>query len=388
MAQDGGFSHPWVWNGAGPSVDTTTWQPNLALFFQDLVSYGMAASLTLSLDPVNAYLTSPETDCPGTDHLKFYPWMPYGYVQSTNSVDCQNIYDGYKSWANANPYFWGWGPFQSFVTSVVQTAANTHLQMREFELLQEQNLISFTAEARLIYDNKHNLSGSAGVNDVLGSVRSTLQSYGYSPYLATLSTFPQFPDADTGLNNANNVDCGSVWGDSAMLLETSALMGMFAGPYGDFGWPNGYSSQYLLACGGNTGGMEQLPQNYSQPSVLDIHAYPCINVVGYYTNCNTSANATNTAETFYSDVWALISYRGITGATAMFGESSIIDYSCPTNGGPPSDTGAQWAVNGYLASSLRSNHASGTVFQPFNNIRDSCYTNPINITGSAYNPNN
>jgi hypothetical protein len=363
---------------SGPSIDTANWQPNLLLFFQDLRAFGMSASPSLGLDPSNAYLTSLELDCYGQTQLKFLPWIPYGYTPAGDE-DCHDINAAYDTWANGNPYFWGWTPFQSLVATIVGSASSANLSLREFEIMQERNLITFTVEARLIYDNIRGF-------DVLQSVRNTLQSYGYSPYLATFSTFPQFPDQDTGFNNQYGIDCGSVWGDSAMLIFTSALTGAFAGPYGGFGKPNDFTSSYELWCGGNTVGMEHLPVYHTQPSLLDVHAYPCINITGYATNCSSS-DATNTAETFYSDVYNMLVYRGLPGVT--FGESSIIDFSCPTGGLPPSDTGARWAVNGYLASSLRSSsYASSTVFQPFNNIQNSCYANPINITNSAYNPFN
>jgi hypothetical protein len=382
QSRDGDYSHPWVWNGSGPVIDTSNWQPNLLLFFADLKTYGMSASPSLGLDPGNAYLSSLEADCRGQVALKFLPWMPYGFTPD-GYVDCKDINAAYSAYARNNPYFWGWSPFQSLVTAIVSSAYQVpgHLPLREFEIMQEQNFIAFTVEARMIYDNVHGF-------DVLQSVRNTLQSYYYSPALATFSTIPQFPDQDTGLNNQYGIDCGSVWGDSAMLLQASALTGAFAGPYGNLGWPSSYISSHLLACGGSTGGMEQLPVYHTQPSVLDVHAYPCINQTGQFTICSSS-DATNTAETFYHDVEDTIYNRGLVSAT--FGESSIINYSssCNLGGLPPSDTGAWWAVNGYKLSPLRnSSYAGSTVFQPFNDIQNSCYANPINITNSAYNPFN
>jgi hypothetical protein len=380
-ARDGDYSHPWVWNGTAPVIDPN-WQYNLLLFFQDLKTYGMSASPSLGLDPGNAYLSSIEADCRGQVALKFLPWMPYGFIPD-GEEDCKGINAAYSAYAKNNPYFWGWSPFQSLVTAIVGSAYQVpgHLPLREFQIMQERNFITFTVQARLIYDN------IAGF-DVLQSVRNTLQSYYYSPALATFSTIPQFPDQDTGLDNQYWIDCGSVWGDSAMLLTASALTGAFAGPYGNLGWPDGYiyPLPHLLVCGGSTAGMEQLPVYHAQPSVLDVHAYPCINQTGEFTICSSS-DATNTAETFYHDVKDMISNRGLAGAT--FGESSIIHFSCDPGGLPPSDAGAGWAVNGYKLSPLRDpSYAGSTVFQPFNNIQNSCYANPINITNSAYNPFN
>jgi hypothetical protein len=326
-------------------------------------------------------------DCTGTYDLKFLPWIPYGFLHDApaeGDEDCKNNNDSYSTYANANPYFWGWAPFESLVTTVVSSAYSAGVSIREFEIDQEQNFVSFPVVGRLIYDNKHYDGGTLGYN-VLSKVRGILSTYSYNSGLATYSMIPQFPDADTGYNNANGVDCGSYWGDSAMLLETSALTGAIAGPYGEFGWPASTTTTHLLSCGGTDGGMASLPVYSTQPTVVDVHAYPCINNTGDFSNCSTS-DATNTAETFYSDVWGFLSYRSLTSATAIFGESSIIDFSGSTGGLPPSDTGASWAVNGYMDSSLYSNHASSTVFQPFNNICLSNYANPINVASSPYNP--
>ena len=92
----------------------------------------------------------------------------------------------------------------------------------------------------------------------------------------------------------------------------------------------------------------------------------------------------NTAQTFYNNVMQQLTTYSLTGLAVM-GESSVIDYShsCSIGGLPPSDLGAQWAVNGYEQSTLR---IHGAVFEPFNVLVDSCYANPINIAGSPYNP--
>jgi hypothetical protein len=277
-------------------------------------------------------------------------------------------------------------PVQSLITSVISTARAANATIREFEIEQERNLVSFTVQARLIYDNVNSF-------DVLGYIRSTLQSYGYSPNVVTMSTSAQFPDVDFGLNNESGVDCGSIYGDSATLFFTSSLMGAIAGNlYGGlFGLPSGQKFPHNLACYDSevtADGMESLPPGigYSQPQVVDVHAYPCITLIDQPAKCNQTADATNTAQTFYNDLWTLLWYRGLTGGLAVFGESSIINYSCDPEGLPPSDTGAQWAVNGYRSSTLFSKHASQTVFQPFNNLSNACYANPINIGASPYNP--
>jgi len=320
LARDGGYSHPWIWNGSQAVIDVANWQQNLLYFFRDLATYGMAASPSLGLDPGNAYLTSDQLDCTGANQLKFLPWLPYGFLPN-GFEDCQGINDAYKTWANGNPYFWGWGPFSNLVSAVVGSARSAGISLREFETMQERH-------------------------------------------------------ADPPLQ-----------GDSAMLLDASALTGAIGGSAsggnGVFGKPSGYTSQNLLWCGGSTTGMEQLPVWYYQPEVLDVHAYPCI-MDPSNTFC-TGTDATSTAEIFYSDVYSFLGAHSMLGAMATFGESSVIDYCSITGQANPS-----WAINGYLQSTLRNVNpfAGNVVFQPFNNIQNSCYTNPINITDSPYNPFN
>jgi len=390
---DNGYSHPWLWDQSSntPYVDGN-WLNNLQSFFADATGNGLSAVLTLSFTPASGFLASTISECTGQKGLlKFLPWLPYGHT-AAGDEDCKDINDAYKTWAAANPYFqkWGgWGPFQSLFSSIVLRARQTNIQINEVDIEQERNLVSYTVEARLIYDNISSF-------DVLGYIRSALQGQSYNSTVATFSTIPQFPDADTGFNNANLIDCGSIYGDSAMLFNTSSLLGAIGGAAngGLFGWPMNQGVIHNMLCNQpgitSTGGMESLPPGvgYSAPSVVDVHAYPCITFTGEYTTCNNSLDPTNTAETFYSDVWSLMTYRGVASGLASFGESSFIDYNCDPGGLPPSDTGAQWAVNGYKISSLYSNHAAGTAFLPFNNVENSCYSNPINISGSAYNPFN
>lgn len=113
-SRDGNYSHPWIWSGSAP-VMSPAWASNLALFFDDLAYYGMKASITLGLNPQNAFLTSEEKDCTGTYNLKFLPWIPYGFLYggpADGFEDCEDNNDAYSTWANANPYFWGWAPFE------------------------------------------------------------------------------------------------------------------------------------------------------------------------------------------------------------------------------------------------------------------------------------
>lgn len=385
QATDGNYSHPWDSNGNVVS----TWSSNLLLFFQDVasVSPNMAVTPSLALDtgvsgdiPANlgnALITnSATTACDDANSpLMFFPWLPFGYRTTTTTIglagemDCKGINAAYSQWASSNPQFWGWGPFESMVNTIISNIRTAGLPIREFEIQQEVNFFYFTTQARLIYDNKHSF-------DVLGFVRSALGSDGGK---VTLSG---------GLSNLEQgqSDCGSLYGDSAMLILTSEFTGAVAGaPNGGlFGVPNNQGFTGALPCyssGVTTDGMISLPPgvSYSQPSVVDIHAYPCWLDPSNLSNCLQNTDATSEATNVYNDVWSYLSFRGLTSDVAIFGESSIVGYNCTDLHVPPSGTGAYWNVNGYIASSLYSNHSGSTVFQPFNNLTDSCYSNPVTV---------
>ena len=393
QASDGVYSHPWLWNASSNApVVSSTWLNNLQLAFSDAATYSMSVVLNTSFDTNGAFFASNISECTGTKGLlKFMPWMPYG-LTGAGYDDCQGINYAYGTWAAANPYFQAWGgwvPFTSLFSNVVYRARAANVSLREVDIEPERQLDQFTVEARLIYDN---ISGF----NVLEYIRGALQNWGYSGSIATFSTVLVAPSADTGLNNQYGVDCLSVYNDSAMLFKESELTNAYGGGLGVFGQPLGQSYTNSLPCSPSqdgTWGMPSLPPGitYSQPSVVDVHAYPCI----VYPNtgiCDLAdfPNPTNTIETLYSDVWSFLGNYTLTGAVASFGESSIIDFSssCSIGGLPPSDTGAQWNVNGYKASSLIRNHAASTFFMPFDNQTSSCFSNPLNISASPYNPFN
>jgi len=82
----------------------------------------------------------------------------------------------------------GWGPFQSLFSNIILRARQTNIQINEVDIEQERNLVSYTVEARLIYDNISSF-------DVLGYIRSALQGQSYNSTVATfrLSRNSQMP---------------------------------------------------------------------------------------------------------------------------------------------------------------------------------------------------
>lgn len=172
-ASEGNYSHPWLYNGGNPTVQTR-WLSNLLNFLTDVKNAGMSILPTLSFDPGGPYLYNSgnqASDCAGQGGLlMFYRWVPYGFEQSNRFDDGQGINTCYSG-GSPNPYFWGWGPFQSLFGGIVGKAAQAHVTIQELDIMQERNLYYFTIDARLIYDNAHSF-------DVLGFIRSTLATYG------------------------------------------------------------------------------------------------------------------------------------------------------------------------------------------------------------------
>jgi hypothetical protein len=360
----GGF-YSTAWDSYGNVLPA--WTTNLTAFLADLRSYGISqVTPTPAIDGWGSTPISPGSiyDCTGTVPLVFYQARPFGFLPTNGYPDCQGVNNAYNS-ANGNPYFWGWTPTFNLANAIFASIQSAGIGMGEFDLENEINLDQFTVTARLFYDNVHGV-------DVLSQLRSLASSHGLNPYVITASTQWTAPTVSA-------YHCGSVYGDSALLLDQSTLLKTLAGGWSYFGFPYNPSILNGLVCGGSVGPsggpptMIQLPITYTnQPTINDIHAAPCV-ATGSGA-CNTSIDATATATTFYSDFWSYLYYRGMTGNIAMMGETSSNQY-CDGETAPM----ATQNVNGYLASTLYSSHASGTTLRPWENDADSCYAAPVII---------
>ena len=419
------------------SAAPSGWADELSLFFQDVARYGNGMAIspalgavesngrltntpsppsTVSLTTVNntckANLLAPEsnayTDMSGANYLSFLPWAPYGYLGTDFGFnpagmveDGADYNDAYTA-AMANPVFWGWGPFNSLVSTVVSLARNSSLPIREFEIYQEIDLFNTTVVARYITDNQQQ-DASGNTFPVLAVVRAYLAGFGYDPLVATYSAY-------TGNLMQAQADCTSVYEDPGTILWTSELAGALAGPGGAIGIPFNYSYVGALACGGMTGipyinpttleiqlipWMASLPFSYTPPPTnIDFHAYPCYIASTSPYPCATDGSgnlidSTGMTTTVYNDIYSYISNRNLAGSTVVFGESSVVGWNssaCDIGTLPPSDVGATWVVNGYKESNLYANYKTATVFQPFNNLQQfnpsgtvACYNNPLAV---------
>lgn len=337
--------------------------------------------------------------CPGSSMLNFFPWLPFGLDPNNNNwPDGQGNNNSY-SCSPTNPDFWGWSPMFNLASQLVSSAHAAGLTIEELDLQNEVDLFDFPVTGRLVYDNQ-NQPGTP----VFSNLQSRLSAY-YNPGGATVSVTNRAPLE----SSQYGLDCGSIYGDSALLLNLSELLAAvsgyaFGGVAGNVMVWDGNMACYNPSsiCGTPqsnpnwaqcvTQGMVSTPVPQSLPTVLDIHTTPsCVSIqVGvdshgnpiYDCDRNNANLATNQARTFFNDFWSLMSYRGITGDTAMFGElpnnqPSACDDQYPVD--------AQWTVAGYMPSSLYSSAGSHTVLRPWENSVAGCYQIPANI-GSPSGP--
>lgn len=407
-----------------PSVNPP-WLTNLQSFFSDVHAAGIYnITPTPAMDGWTATPTqvtvSRSGSCPGPtnnpnnpqDVLYFYPWLPYGTVYTETSTDppafayypdgqnqngCYSASPSNPTFSPGNQPYWGWQPVFTLFGDVFAAARAAGLTIEEFDLSNEVDLWDFPVQARIIYDN---ITDTA----VFSSIGSLLISNGFSSAAVTTSVSAGSPN-EAGPYPS---DCESLYGDSAMLLHLSELLAAVTA--NDFGQtsgsvssaddgppPNGGGGMWCYnpsppygpvngngqACGaqGSSGwaqcvtyGMISTPVPQAVPSVLDIHSTPsCVLSAPGVCDRTNSTVAIAQAKTFFSDFWALMSYRQVTSATAMFGE---LPNNQPDDCDSESPLDATWSVAGYLQSSLYSNAGSHTVLRPWENSVGSCVPGP------------
>ncbi len=148
-----------------------TWVANLARFFGDVAAYGISdVTPTPSWDDYgNAYGNAvcapiPDTGCPtypatcvGGRYLQFSPLLPFGRDPGTGNPDGDGgsaVHENSAYYCSpSNPAFWGWSNHYSLVESIASAAQGAALNIAEFDLENEVNLLHHTVQARLIYDN-------------------------------------------------------------------------------------------------------------------------------------------------------------------------------------------------------------------------------------------
>lgn len=358
----------------------TQWSDNLYWFFYDLKGFGiLKVTPTPVFDswsgPSNMMQSRYVSTCGTWKTLNFVPWLPYGLDPSDSNYPertCQN--NSYFSAAQTpSDIFWGWTRFFNLMDTVLIKAQATGLIVDALDYFQETNF-SFTVYARMIYDNYR------GVN-VLQALRDRMTWRGFSAGRIS-------PSANHATPTVGAFDCGSYYGDSAMLLPLSELAASFAGAYGKFGDPP-YSAQYGLACfssyDDSANPMISLPTSYSQPTFIDIHSQAVYRTAPFPSGVEDLSATAARAKNFYSGVWSFMQYRGRTNDYVVFGETNPVDnVGCSEWTATQADAmlnGVSGQYNGYKNSTLFANRASSVVMRPWHRTEYgfSCTPSPNRI---------
>jgi hypothetical protein len=361
----GGYSTAFNTNGTVRQA----WLNNLDQFFVDLINLGYGKVTPTAVlgfwsgDSASFYTDVPVSTCGGTKTLRLMRWLPYGLTTTNYWPDCQDDNNGYTNGA-ANTNFWGWSPYLNLVGAILQKAQQRGLTVADFDMVNEIHLLDFTIQGRLIYDNTTS-------TDVLGAIRTKMVTYmgGGADAHVTSSTAMTNPNTD-------GFDCGSVYGDTALIINESELTAAYAN--GLIGIPSGFSNINGLACGGNGNGMFRFPVYYSRPTVNNLHVHICIpNGSGgcILQGDPSSTFGSATARNVYNGVWNFFTYRGFTTHTAMLGEVNHSQDAVCDGYNKSMAFASSNGFNGYggTSSSLYLNAAAQTIFRPWENEESACY---------------
>jgi hypothetical protein len=334
---------------------SAAWVNNLALFFHDLRAANLRR-ITLRLDmigglggnggPNNMVIeycltSSNQVDiCPnGSSSTVFvYPWLPWGLAPFSTNVFDPAGYSNTPSLATGttrvNQGSWGWGagsPTITFFDTMLEKAQESGIIVEEIALLDEVDLSSTPVAARLIYDNQTN-SNRPNPTPVLTTLGQVMQAHGFSPTGVTFSTAAaepvyaevssQFAYPDEDPTN-RLTDCSSMYGDSAILLASSELLSAISGnPFGPL-----ESNGTPLNCnaGFSPGGSARVPVAQPQPTIVDVHNYPCDALLSE-SHCNPDPGMpTSTkcpqcgmayaSQIIYTDISALLTNRNLNSNT-------------------------------------------------------------------------
>ncbi|MEP6540036.1 MAG: hypothetical protein ABJF23_32210, partial [Bryobacteraceae bacterium] len=348
----------------------TAWTQNLYQFFADLRSYGIQrVTPTPVFDtwsgPPSMLQTRTMNTCfdmygvpTKTLTLSFVPWLPYGLDPLDSYYPDRTCGNGtYRDGAQTpSDIFWGWSRFVNLMNTVMAQAHTATLIINALDYYQESNM-QFTVEGRMIYDNYRSV-------DVLQSLRDRMTANGFdSGRVAPSANGPPKPSPASG-------HCGSWYGDSALVLNLSELVGAIAGPLSKFGAPPGhpdmggelscYNPNYPNNDADTSGTMPSLPVWHSPPTFIDMHSQKT------YLGLNDTGDF---AKTFYSDIWAFLVARGLSGNYVVFGETNPVSRpGCDEYTVQQADAamnGVQGSINGYKNSLLYANHASSVVMRPW-----------------------
>jgi hypothetical protein len=344
----GWFSSPF---NSDKSVNST-WRSNLHQFLVDLQTYGIIAITPTPAWPGSYCTPDTPTYC-NRDGLEWNPLLPFGFDPLDGANPDRRYHNAsyYDSPKTPDDIFWGWDTFFNLVDAILAEVP-AGMDVNAFDYLNEVTLADFTVLARMIYDPHRAV-------DVLGTLRAKMAAHGFDPGRVSMSA------ADSSKPDLPSWDCGSVYGDSAMLINLSELTAAIAGPYSAIGLPD-VQWNNNLPCSSSMKQddlMISLPVYHTQPTFIDIHAH-----LAYSSSPDGSSTAI-WAKNFFSDVWSFLVYRGLTASLAVFGETNRVWNPGCDQWSLQQASGAMNGIlgldNGYRHSTLYANHASSVVMRPW-----------------------
>ncbi len=266
--------------------------------------------------------------------------------------------------APANPYFVGWNNIYTVYDAAMSAVQSAGLIASEFDITNEIDPAFHTVMGRMIVDNKHT---GPGINPrPLEAVRYYLNTYGSDYLHASYST----GDVGTVLS----YDCSSLYGDSARLTRTSALVSAIAGGLfglGSISPVNGLPCATIPVTSSSTVGMPSTSYPFTPPTIIDFHTY-----IG---------GGASEVTLLFNNVWSFynsfspIGWRGYNHDvyTSIFivGETHSNVNACGQT-----KTDASNVVTGYNASSM-AGRSPTVIFRPWNNVQEgsACYPYPHTI---------
>lgn len=238
------------------------------VWFRDLEPYG--------LEPTCAPPSSTCTPGPGN---------PVGYDQPNS--------DGYNC-SPVNPNFIGWNNLFTVINAMLQ-AAKGRVNVYELEIAQELNMVVFTSQLRFIDDNSS--PQSAGLQtgqyvDVLTDLRNLMTANGFPAGNVTHSAGWWEATAASPYWN-----CANIYQDYSRNFSLDALAQAIGGGY--IGLNADATGEDGLWCGGTSfAAMWPVPLYHTQPTVVDAHIYPAIEINGA-----SDAEIQQIANIDYSDLY-------------------------------------------------------------------------------------
>jgi hypothetical protein len=407
-----GFCNPWsmaLTSCTPGAAVNATWATRVNDFLADVRASGIQS---IALSPIfwgwNMPSTPQYTDYTAATNpcvnqavrLYWEPTAPFGQRLVGYNPDGSPQYWPYPDWMNngyncspRNPYFVGWQTMYNVVDRFLQLAANNALTVSELDIQQEVSLTGFTVYGRFITDVKH---GDTGNPDLIDSLRYYMSLRGFDANRVTLSVME-------GRTSTAGADCNSAYGDKARVMDVSEVYAAMGGAL--FGAPSGADLSNGLWCGGYfTGGEPSIPRVHAMPTVLDLHAYPCLGSVGATGACVASqstatlqqeAKLTFNAVRGFIDSYAPGGWRyyepNIYNSLFLLGETHSVKYATEAEANAAAGRGekscegwpitAPWGtVRGYNDSTLKGRSlpdgSAGTVLRPWNDPKSACYKIP------------